>query len=94
MKTSGSMDWDIGLEDSLTTFVNQAPEQTLHILRLALVEGGSKDQWVYMRYMNKLEEPLKALYMNPLTRDETYKLINDLLPLGNGRFWSLKDIVS
>lgn len=95
-KTAGPMDWDIGLEDSLMEFASKAPKETIRILRRVLIESGREDGWVYMRYMDRLQDPLKILYANPdrEIKDDTYRLINDLLPLGNGRFWSLKDIVS
>lgn len=95
-KAKGSIDWDIGLEDSLVDFADKAPMQTVRILRLVLIEGGQKEAWIYARYMDKLQEPLKRLYADtdPAVKESAYQLINDLLPLGNGRFWDLKEIVS
>jgi hypothetical protein len=34
---------------------------------------------------------LKALYGDPATKDSTRRLVNDLLPLGSGLYWRLKE---
>jgi hypothetical protein len=42
---------------------------------------------------DSLLDVFKTLYKNTVTKDETDALINELLPLDNGRYWKLKDIL-
>lgn len=92
-KTKGDVDWELGLTDSLLDLAKAAPKTTLSILRRYLVESQPQQQWLYMRLAENLKEVLEVIYKNEEMREEVYRLINDLLPLGNGRFWHLKEIV-
>lgn len=93
-KTNGDIDWEIGLMDSLPALAKVAPEKTLSILRRHLIDGSIlKNARGYIRVDSDLIDVLKVLYANPATKDGTYKLINELLPIGGGQFWALKDVL-
>lgn len=93
-KTKGNIDWEIGLVDSLPALAKVAPDQTLSALRSHLIEGSIlKEARGYIRVDSNLLGVLKTLYENASTREGTYKLINELLPIGGGQFWSLKSVL-
>ena len=94
-KTGGDIGWEIGFVDSLLILAKAAPEKTLSALRSHLIDGSIlKKARGYIRVDSNLKEVLSILYANESTRDGTYKLINDLLPIGGGQFWPLKEILS
>jgi hypothetical protein len=93
-KINGKMEWDHGLTQSFPCLAIKAPIDTLNILRIYFIgsEGVRKRRnWFFV------DEPLlatfKTLYENPITKDMADALINELLPLDNGRYWKLKDIL-
>jgi hypothetical protein len=88
------IDWEIGLEDSLPEFANCAPEKTVSILRSYLIENGRGGRQLFLTSPKNLKEILTKLHANSVTKKDTYHLINDLLPLGNRRYWDLKEIIS
>jgi len=93
-KTNGNIKWEIGLMDSLPDLVKAAPEKTLSILRRHLIDGTIlKEARGYIRVDKDLIDVLKILYTNPSTKDETYKLVNELLPIGGGQFWELRSVI-
>lgn len=93
-KTGGDVEWEIGFMDSLPILAKVAPEHTLSALRRHLLDGKIlKESRGYVRVDNDLIETLKILYVNSSTQEGTYKLINDLLPIGGGQFWGLKEIL-
>ena len=93
-KTGGDLKWEIGFVDSLPLLAKVAPEQTLKSLHRHLINGSIlKEARGYIRVDSKLIDVLKTLYQNASTRDGTYKLIDELLPIGNGQFWGLKDVL-
>jgi hypothetical protein len=73
--------------------VVEAPEDVLAILRLHLLIGRvsdpSKRGWTHVN--DELVSLFKTLYETPQTQDGTRRLINDLLSLGNGQYWRLKE---
>jgi hypothetical protein len=94
-KTGGNIEWDYGLMQSLPILAESAPKDTLQILRLYIL--GSKGlvrrgTWFYVD--DNLLNIFRTLYKNQIVKDDTYKLIDELLPIGNGRFWKLKDAVN
>jgi hypothetical protein len=94
-KTSGEIEWDYGLTESLPALAKADPKETLNILRLYLsqeIAPNKRRGWIYVE--QNLVEVFRTLYMNPPTREGTYALINDLLPLGNGQFWKLKEVLN
>lgn len=93
-KTGGDIDWEIGFVDSLPALAKVAPERTLSALRRHLIDGSIlKEARGYIRVDGNLTEVLGTLYSNPSTKNGTYQLINELLPIGGGQFWGLKDIL-
>lgn len=93
-KTGGDVDWELGMVDSLPDLAKAAPEKTLSILRRYLLDGSTlRERPGYLRMDQDLRVVLRDLYANSTTKEATYQLINDLLPIGNGQFWDLKDIV-
>ena len=93
-KTGGDIDWEIGFADSLPTLARIAPDKTLSALRRHLIDGSILQRARgYIRVEGNLKESLSTLYTNESTREGTYQLINELLPIGGGQFWPLKDIL-
>jgi hypothetical protein len=93
-KINGKMEWDHSLTQSFSILAKNAPFETLHILRIYFMgsEGVRKRRsWYYVD--DSLLDVFKTLYKNTVTKDETDALINELLPLDNGRYWKLKDIL-
>ena len=92
-KTGGAIDWSFGVIQSLRVLATVAPEAVLEILRLHLERGRiddpSRPGWVYVD--DDLVNTFRVLSGATSTKEGTRKLINDLLPLGNGQFWRLKE---
>ena len=93
-KMKGKMEWDHGLTQSFPRLAINAPIDTVDILRIYFMgsEGVRKQRnWFFV------DEPLldtfKTLYENAITKDKADSLINELLPLDDGRYWKLKDIL-
>ncbi len=94
-KTKGDIKWEIKLMDSLPLLVDTVPEDTLKILRLYFTGPTFKQRPGYFRTDVGTVELFKKLYKNPSKKmqGEVYDLINELLPLNNGLFWALKDVI-
>jgi hypothetical protein len=93
-KTAGKIDWDYGLVESLPTFAAQNPRETLAILDIYLSsEETLSGRRAWIQIDDKMLKIFKTLYANPETKSGTSNLVKKLLPLGNGRFWTLKDII-
>jgi hypothetical protein len=92
-KTGGMIDWDYGLIKTIYKLSQEAPEETLEIARLTLLEGGIRrgDRRPSLHIDNEWYGTFQNLY-NQLLED-TYKLINDLISEGGRNFWILEDIV-
>lgn len=94
-KSNGAIDFEYGLEHSLQALAEANPEETVKILRLYLLDGkelnAKNRNWIHMS--GEMVQALTVLYGNEKTRGEAYQLIDDLLPLGNGAFWSLKSVI-
>jgi len=93
-KINGKMEWDHGLTQSFPCLAIKAPIDTLDILRIYFLgsEGVRRRRnWFFVD--EPLVDTFKTLYENPITKDKADVLINELLPLDNGRYWKLKDIL-
>ena len=96
-KTGGEIDWEYGLINSLQDFVTKDPEEALKILRLYFTAKTNIDNqshgWLHVD--EKMVAIFRGLYKNHSEeiRNKTYTLISELLPLGNGQFWKLKDAI-
>jgi hypothetical protein len=79
--------------ESLRSLASVSSGAALESLRLHLLVGRADNptdrRWVYVD--DELVDIFKILYVDPATKEPTRKLINDLLPLGNGQFWRLKE---
>lgn len=95
-KTKGYIEWDYGLTGYLPIFAEEAPEDTLEILRAHLLEEIAKHDpprtW-RLQVDTELIGIFKNIYKHPATREGTRTLINDLLPHRNGLFWGLKSVL-
>jgi len=94
-KTGGNVEWDYGMMQSLAIMAESAPEDTLKILKLYLLGAkglSSRRPWLYVD--DELMGIFKTLYNNPVTKEGTYRLIDELLPIGSGQFWKLKDVIN
>lgn len=93
-KTGGNVEWNYGIVRSLPILAESAPEDTLVVLKL-YVSGAkglsSRRPWLYLD--DELMSIFRTLYNNPITKEGTYRLIDELLPVGGGQFWKLKDII-
>ena len=97
-KTSGILKWRYELINSVPQLAQAAPEETLEIARLYLLEGGVRgnDQetlW-HWDYDNKWIEALEILYRCQTTKLEATALINQLVGEGGRTFWPLKKILA
>jgi hypothetical protein len=96
-KSEGRLDWEYGLMKSIVELATLAPENTLKILKAYLDSryiSKTLDGFSYSIYADReIFDSLDILYRNPATKEEAYSLINDLLPVGSGLFWKLKDII-
>jgi hypothetical protein len=93
-KTMGDLEWDHGLMESFPFLAKDAPIDTIDILRLYFfgTRGVRKRRsWFYID--DELIKVFRVLYENSTTREKIYRLINELLPLDNGRYWKLKDVL-
>jgi len=94
-KSNGYVEWEYGLMRSLSSFVKDAPEDTLAILRVHLLEEVAKHEpvrtWLHMDA--EVYDAFKKLYANKTTKEGVRGLINELLPYRNGMFWGLKTIL-
>jgi hypothetical protein len=94
-KTKGVLEWDYALTKSINELAKATPKETLEIARLTLLEGGIRGGKMRMPFMYDEEwfGALKSLYENADTKDDTYKLIDDLVREGGSTFWKLKEII-
>lgn len=93
-KSGGKVGWEIKLMDSLPTLAEKAPGDTVEILRLYFTPlDMSPRERHFMRVDADLVEVFRRLYQNPITKEATLGLIDELLPLGNGVFWKLKEVL-
>jgi hypothetical protein len=92
-KTNGIIEWEHGMMESLQSLAPVSPGAVLESLRLNLLVGRVANpadrRWVYVD--DDLVQIFKILYVAQATKEPTRKLINDLLPLGNGQYWRLKE---
>lgn len=96
-KSEGRLEWEYGLMKSIVELATLAPENTLKILKAYLDSryiSKTLDGFPHSIYVDReIFDSLDILYKSPVTRDEVCNLINDLLPVGSGLFWKLKDII-
>jgi hypothetical protein len=94
-KTGGNLEWDHGMMQSLHIMAKSSPNDTIRILKLYLLGAKgltSRSPWLYVG--DELMNIFKTLYDNPDAKEATYRLIDELLPIGSGQFWKLKDVIA
>lgn len=96
-KTGGVLSWDYGLTKNIVELAENAPEETLEIARLFLLEN--KVRKANKQYVPHLEDEwltaLQIIYKIPddKLKSKVYDLINDLIREGGHTFWGLEKIV-
>lgn len=94
-KSNGKFERDYELTKSIVTLSQKAPEDALKIAEFVLlvdgVRGNNQRRMFYIE--GEWQEALKNLYQSSITKQGTYRLIDDLVREGGGPFWGLKDIV-
>jgi hypothetical protein len=92
-KTGGEIEWEHGLVTSLTKLAEAAPQETLTILRLYLLDWGlgGRQRPFFMR--DDVKSALGYLYGNADTKAGTESLINDLIHKGGKPYWVLKKLL-
>jgi hypothetical protein len=94
-KSNGQIDWEYGLMDALPVFAAISPRDTVEILRLYFMQMDTSIQARgFMHIDADLVEVFRTLFKNPETKEATHKLITDLLPIGGGVYWILKDAMA
>jgi hypothetical protein len=92
-RTNGLAEWQHGVMESLRALAAASPEDVLQSMRCLLYGGRATDPsgrgWIYVN--DNLVATFKTLYENSTTKELTRRLINDLLPVGNGQYWRLKE---
>ena len=96
-KTNGLLEWQHELIKSVPQLAQAAPEETLAISRLYLLEGGVRgNEQRTLWYWNSDDKWVKAfeiLYRCPATKAQTEALINQLVREGRQAFWLLEKVV-
>ena len=97
-EAGGVLDWDDDLIKICPRLAQAAPEDTLEIARLYLLEGGARDKnlqtlW-HWNSDNNWIEAFKILHGNQTTKAATTDLIDDLVIVGGEEFWPLKEILT
>ena len=96
-KSEGVLNSENDLRESSVRLAHEAPEDTLKIAQLHLLEGGvrgGKKKTVMRWDLEEMwVEAFKNLYRNPATKGQTETLINLLVLEGGQRFWPLGEIV-
>ncbi|OGH88636.1 MAG: hypothetical protein A3J93_00890 [Candidatus Magasanikbacteria bacterium RIFOXYC2_FULL_42_28] len=94
-KSNGDIEWEHGVINRLPDFANAAPEDTLIILELYLMQQvvAGPGYFAYSLYGDSITTALKTLYKNSQTKDGVVNLINELLVKGSNRFWELKKVI-
>jgi hypothetical protein len=94
-KSNGRVNWEIRLMDSLPLLAEKAPVDTVEILRLYFTPLDMSPQYRdFMHVDADLVKIFRKLYQNPATNTQTHRLIDELLPLGNGAFWQLREVLT
>jgi len=93
-KTDGNLEWEHGFIKTLEKMSKVAPQDTIKIISLYLVTDDGQDKVRFSGFIEReLFKVFEVLYKNQNTKQQTYDLINALLPLGNGKYWELKEVI-
>jgi len=92
-KGKGKIDWDYAMVKSIALLADKAPEETLKILQVYLLNQIQLEPFHATVYIDDFMEAMRVLYKNEKTQNGVYNLINELIEKGSNRFWKLKEIV-
>lgn len=96
-KSKGILDWELGLMKTIEQLAKEAPEDTLEIVRLYLLEGGirGENRRIPLHVDNEWHKAFEALYNNPdkKVKQGVSDLINELIKEGGSSFWGLKSVL-
>lgn len=95
-KSKGEINWDYGLIKSLPVLAEQAPEETLKILKAYLLDHclNKPESFRNSIYVDDFVTAFNSLYKNSATKSAIYDLINELILKGGSRFWKLKEVIN
>ncbi len=96
-RTSGILEWRYDLLKTAPQLAETAPEETLEIARLYLLQGGVRGDnqgtlW-HWDHDNKWLEAFEILHSHPTTKAGATALMNRLVGEGGRTFWPLKKIL-
>ena len=95
-KTKGFLEWDYGLVRSIVELAQNAPQETLTIAQLYLLESAVRNRQqrrIPTHIDREWLQAFKVLHNNPATKKGTYALVDDLIREGGSTFWRLKEIL-
>jgi hypothetical protein len=96
-KSKGRIEWEHGLMEMLPELAELQPKESLAILTIYLegnyLVASAVEVSHGLIYVEEFFNILKLLYRKKDMRQDVYELINRLLPIGNGQFWKLKEIL-
>ncbi|MEI8343992.1 MAG: hypothetical protein WCF93_03525 [Candidatus Moraniibacteriota bacterium] len=94
-KSKGETDWDYGLIKLIPILAEQAPQETLRILKAYLLEHclSNADSFRNMIYVNDLFTAFEILHKKEETKLAVSELINELIEKGGSRFWKLEEVL-
>lgn len=94
-KSSGKLERGYELTKSIVILSQKAPEDALRIAELVLlvdgVRGNNQRRMFYIE--GEWQQALQNLYQSSITKQGTYRLIDDLIREGGSTFWTLKTII-
>lgn len=94
-KSDGALEWEYNLMKSLVYLSEKYPEKTFEIINCYLRGNyiNNTGQFKYSFYIDDdIFNSLDIIYKSTGLQKEIGSLISDLLPIGNGQFWKLKEI--
>lgn len=91
-KTNGLIEWEYGLMDNIEALAKSAPVETIKILHLLYLECGVRSGRLRVPFSVNIDA-FRMLYHNDDTREDTRRLIDDLLREGGSPFWELEGLV-
>lgn len=93
-KGGGIVDWDYGLSQAIIKLAEEVPEEAIEIAKAYLLGSVRENKpRIHLYIERQWFKALEILFVCADTKNETYKLINDLIVEGGSSFWGLEDIV-
>ncbi len=96
-QSGGALDWDVGIQNAIGKLAEAAPENTLDVIRMYLLDYGLEAEMKQKFFFSRGDwsSAFEILYKKAPTREGVVQLINDLIAhlKGGRRFWGLKDVI-